>query len=418
VDLERHTTHRWPYFLPDGKHVLYLAANHGNPRSEQSGIYVASLDGGAPQRVMPSYGSAQYVPGYLLSVRDANLMASPFDASRLSVSGQAVRIAGNVNFAYGTWRGVFTASQNGVLAYQVAREASGGQLTWLDASGRSLATVGERSEAYALRLSPDNRRASVILGDPNNDIWIYELDRGVRTRLTTDAQVIMSPVWSRDSSEVLFVTGESLQQKDVDYVMAVLPANGAGQRKVLYRSKERIEPTDWSADGRYVLVDKGNIGAADIWAVPVGAPDKAFPVVQSQFLDGSGQFSPDGRWVAYFSLQSGRLEVYVTSFPGGGARWQVSANGGTQPRWSPDGQSLFFVSADNELMEAAVDGKSAQFTVKHVKPLFPVNLFVGPRISSGYDVAAAGKRILINSAGEAEVPRVVLIANWPSEIPK
>jgi serine/threonine protein kinase/Tol biopolymer transport system component len=418
VDLELHTTHRWPDLLPDGKHVLYLAANHSNPRSEQSGIYVASVDGGESRRVMPAYGSAQYVPGYLLSVRDANLMASPFDASRLSVSGQSVRIADDVNFAYGTWRGVFSASQNGMLAYQVANEAAGGQLAWVDASGRPLASVGERSEAYALGLSPDNRRASVILGDPNNDIWIYELERGVRTRLTTDAQVIMSPVWSQDSSEILFVTGDSLGQQDVEYVLATLPANGAGQRKVLYKSKERIEPTDWSPDGRYVLLDKGVIGAADIWAVPLEAPDKAFPIVQFPFLDGSGQFSPDGRWVAYFSLQSGRLEVYVTSFPGAGARWQVSANGGTQPRWSSDGQTLYFVSTNGQLMAAAVDGTGTQFVVKDVKPLFPVNLFVGPRISNGYDVAADGKRFLINSAGEAEVPRVVLIANWAAEIPK
>ncbi len=231
VELSRHTTHRWPSYLPDGKHVLYLAANHANPRSDQSGIYVASLDGGEPRRVMPSYGSAQYVPGYLLSVRDSNLMAAPFDPDRLSVTGGSVRVAGNVNFDYGTWRGVFTASENGVLAYQVARDAAGGQVTWIDTSGRALSTVGERSEAYALRLSPDNRRASLILGDPNNDIWIYELERGVRTRLTTDAQVIMSPVWSRDSSQILFVTGESLQKADVDYVMATLPADGAGERR-------------------------------------------------------------------------------------------------------------------------------------------------------------------------------------------
>ena len=418
VDLSRHTTHRWPSFLPDGRHVLYLAANHGNPRSEQSGIYVASLDGGEPRRLMASYGSAQYVPGYLLSVRDANLMAAPFDARRLSVTGQSVRIASNVNFDYGTWRGVFSASQNGVLAYQVQRDSAGGQLTWIDMSGHPLSTVGERTEAYALRLSPDNRRASLILGDPNNDIWIYELERGVRTRLTTDAQVILSPVWSRDSSEILFVTGESLQKPEVEYVMATIPANGAGQKKVIYKSPVRIEPTDWSPDGRYVLVDKGTIGATDIWVVPLASPEKAFPLVASPVLDGNGQFSPDGRWVAYCSQQSGRFEVYVTSFPGGGARWQVSANTGAQPRWSADGQTLYFLSLTGQLMAASVDGKGAQFTVKEAKPMFPVNVFIGPRISWGYDVAADGKRFLINSAGEAEAPRVVLLANWPSEIQK
>jgi serine/threonine protein kinase/Tol biopolymer transport system component len=417
VDLQQHTTHRWPWFLPDGKHVLYLAATHVNPRSEHSGIYAVSIDGGEPRRVMPAYGGAQYVPGYLLSVRDANLMATPFDASRLSVSGQSIRVADDVNFAYGTWRGIFSASENGLLAYQVSNQAAGGQLAWVDAAGRLLASIGERSEAYALRLSPDNRRASVVLGDPNNDIWIYELERGVRTRFTTDAQVILSPVWSRDSSQILFVTGENFQRQDVEYIMATLSANAGGQRKVLYKSKERIEPTDWSADGRYVLLDKGAIGAAEIWALPFDAPDRAFPLVQSPFLQGSGQFSPDGRWVAYFSLQTGKLEVYVTSFPEAAARWQVSANGGTQPRWSADGQTLYYVRTSGELMAASVDGRGTQFIVKDVKPLFPVNLFVGPRISNGYDVAADGKRFLINSAGDSEAQRVVLVSNWTAALP-
>ena len=200
--------------------------------------------------------------------------------------------------------------------------------------------------------------------------------------------------------------------------MATLPANGAGQRKELYRSSVRIEPTDWSPDGRYVLIDKGTIGATDIWVLPLAEPDKAFPLVQSPTLDGNGQFSPDGRWVAYMSQQSGRLEVYVTAFPGGGARWQVSANSGTQPRWSADGQTLYFVSIGGQLMAASVDGKGTQFVVKDVKPLFPVNLFVGPRISCGYDVTADGKRFLINSAGESEAPRVVLVSNWAAELQK
>ena len=419
VDAARHTTHRWPWFLPDGKHVLYLAANHANPRSEESGIYVVSLDGGAPRRLLPSYGGGVYASGYLLTVRDENLMAAPFDADRLSLTGQAQRLPGSVEFNYGIWRGVFTASQTGLLAYSVAREAAGGQLAWYDTSGRRQSTVGERTESYALRLSPDGRRASVVLGDPNNDIWIYELDRGVRTRLTNSAQVIMSPVWSADGSQILFATGRSFQKTSVDYEMGTLAANGAGERKILYKSAERIEPTDWSRDGRYVLVNRGTIGASDIWAVPVAEPDKAFPLVQSPGLDEGGAFSPDGRWVAYVSEQAGRFEVYVTAFPGGGARWQVSAQGGTQPRWRRDGSALYFVSSESPtLMEASVDGKGSQFVVKDVRPLFPVNLFVGPRISNAYDVTPDGSRILVNSAGEGSAPRVVLIANWTSELAK
>jgi len=409
-DRKKHTTHRWPYFLPDGIHVLYLAANHANPRSEENGIYVASLDGGAPRRLMSSNGSAQYASGWLLSVRDTSLMALPFDAKRIEILGQAVRIADDVNFDFGVWRGTFTTSENGLLAYQLARESGGGRLTWLDPSGRRLAPVAEKSAAYSPELSPDGRRASVLMGDPNNDIWVYELDRGVQTRLTTNVQAQIAPVWSPDGSEIFFVQG--LGGGEV-FVLTTLAADGAGKLKDVYRSKERLEVTDWSRDRRYLLVDRGNIGASDIWVLPVADPAKAFPLVQSPFLERSGQFSPDVRWVAYTSQHTGRDEVYVTSFPSGGARWQVSGSGGTQPRWKPDGRELYFVSADGELSAAAVDGSGSRFEVKDIRPLFRVSMFTGPRFGLyGYDVSADGKRFLVNDAVEAGQPRVALVTNW------
>jgi eukaryotic-like serine/threonine-protein kinase len=418
IEEGKHSTHRWPSFLPDGKHVLYLAANHANPRSEDSGIYLADLDGGTPRRLMPSYGSAQYASGWLLSVRDTSLLAFPFDARRLTVRDEPVRVADDVNFDLGVWRGSFTASENGVLAYQLAQAGIGGQLTWCDSSGRRLSTVGEKSEAYSPQLSPDGRRALVILGDPNNDIWVYELERGVRTRLTTAAQVTVSPIWSPDGTKILYVSQER-PRPPLEFLMMVMPSDSAGDRKVLYRSKERIEPTDWSHDGRYVLVDRGNIGAHDVWAVPVAEPARAFPLVQTQFPERAGQFSPDGRWVAYQSLQTGRFEIYVTPFPVGGARWQISAGGGSQPRWSADGRSLYFVSADDDLTIASVDGSGSRFEIKDVKPLFRANLYHGPRAGlHSYAVAPDGKRFLINDAGEAGVPRVALVTNWTAGLKK
>jgi Tol biopolymer transport system component len=409
---EKHTTHRWPSFLPDGERVLYLAANHQNPRSEDSGIYVASLAGGPPRRLMSSYGSAQYASGWLLSVRDTSLLAFPFDVRRMTVGPEGRRVTDDVNFDFGVWRGGFTASDDGVLAYQIAQAGVGGQLTWSDSSGRRLSTVGEKSEAYSPQLSRDGRRALVVLGDPNNDIWVYELERGVRTRLTTAAQVQVSPVWSPDDAEILYCS-QRLSGESAEFVLATLASDGAGEKRVRYRSKERIEPSDWSRDGRYLIVDRGNIGAQDVWVVPLSEPDKAFPLVQSQFSERGGQFSPDGRWVAYQSLQTSRNEIYVTAFPQGKGRWQISAGGGTQPRWSPDGRELYFVSAEDDLMVATVDGSGTRFEVKGVKPLFRVNLFRGPRAGlHSYAVSPDGKRFLINDAGEAGVPRVALVTNW------
>jgi hypothetical protein len=249
TDRKKHTTHRWPYFLPDGKHVLYLAANHANPRSEESGIYVVSLDGGAPQRLMSSYSSAQYASGSLLSVRDTSLMATPFDPRRIAVTGPAVRIADDVNLDTGVWRGTFTVSETGVFAYLIAQEGGGGRLTWVDFSGRKLATIGEKSSAYSPELSPDGRRASVVMGDPNNDVWVHELSRGVRTRLTTDIQAQVAPVWSPDGSQIVFIQG--LKEGREEFVVSIVAADGAGKLKEVYQSKERFEVSDWSPDGRY-----------------------------------------------------------------------------------------------------------------------------------------------------------------------
>jgi Tol biopolymer transport system component len=418
LEESRHTTHRWPSFLPDGKHVLYLAANHANPRSEDSGIYVASLDGGTPRRLITSYGSAQYASGWLLSVRDTSLLAFPFDPDRLSVKDEPVRVADDVNFDLGVWRGSFSASQNGVLAYQLTQAGIGGQLTWCDASGRRLSTVGEKSEAYSPQLSPDGRRVLVILGDPNNDIWVYELERNVRTRLTNAAQVTISPLWSADGARILYVS-QSRTSLPLEFAMTIIAADAATEKKVVYRSTERLETTDWSGDGRYVLVDWGNIGSQDVWVVSLTEPVKAFPLVQTESPERAGQFSPDGRWVAYQSLQTGRNEIYVTPFPGGGARYQVSGNGGAQARWSRDGKQLYFVSGDDDLTVATVDGTGSRFEVSDVRPLFRVNLFRGPRVGLvSYAVSPDGKRFLINDAGEAGVPRVALVTNWTAELKK
>jgi hypothetical protein len=177
--------------------------------------------------------------------------------------------------------------------------------------------------------------------------------------------------------------------------------------------------SDWSHDGRYLLGNRGNIGASDIWAFPVADPAKALPLVQSPFLEYSGQFSPDGKWVAYVSQHTGRDEVYVTSFPSAGARWQVSGSGGTQPRWSADGKELYVVSATDELSAASIDGSGARFVVKEVRALFRVNMYVGPRSGLyGYNVSSDGKRFLVDDAGEAGMPRVALVINWTATLAK
>jgi len=414
VDTRVHTSHRWPWFLPDGRHFVYLAVNHNAPRSEQSGIYLGSLDGGEAQRVVSTYGGGQYASGWLLYGVDTSLMALRLDGS-YRASGEPVRVIENVQFDPGTWRPNVSASQTGVLAYQVAQAGVGGQLTWIDLNGHVFGKVGEKGEAYAPEMSPDGRRTAVVLGDPANDIYVYDLERGIRTRLTTGAVVTPAPLWSADSTQILFTS----QAQTGSYSIGMVPADGSGKWREVYRSTDRIEPTDWSRDGKWVLFNHGNIGATDIWVMPLAEPAKVAPFVTTPGMDTNAQFSPDGRWVAYRSTESGRSEVYVTPFPGGGAKWQVSPNGGAQARWSPDGKAIYFVSSDGDLSTTPVDASGGRLELKETRVLFPGNFFLGPRTGLiGYAVRRDGKGFLANNAGDVGAPRVALVENWDAALPK
>ena len=411
VDKTKHSTHRWPWMLPDGKHVLFLAASHLNPRAEASGIYVVSVDGGPSTRLLSSYGSAQTVAGWLLSVSEGHLVAWPFDSDRLAVTGKARGVPAEANFDYGTWRGVFSVSRDGILVYQTAQEQARGQLQWMDPSGRVGERVGEPNNSYALRLSPDGTRASVIEGDPNSDLWVYELDRGLRTRLTTNEQVILTPIWARDGAEIFYVSGTSATVGS-DYKLLRRSAFGGGKVAEVARSKVRIEPTDLSPDGRYLVVDRGAIGSTEIWLFPLDQPDKPARLMETPGLQTDGRVSPDGRWLAFTQLQGGRLEAFVVAFPSGIGRQQVSAAGGSHVRWSPDGRTLYFVSQDNELMSAAVEPDGARLRIRAAEPLFPVQLFTGPRVAGAFEISRDGKRFLVNSSGNVDAPSVRLVTNW------
>ncbi len=415
VDTKLHTTHRWPFFLPDGRHFLYQATNHNDPRSEQSGIYVASVKGGDSRRLVSTFGGAQYAPGWLLFCADTILKAVRFDTASNTISGEPIRLFDDVHFDSGVWRANFSVSRNGVLAYQLAQAGVGGQLTRLDMNGHSLGKAADKSEAYCPQISPDGRRVAVVLGDPANDIWIYELDRGVRTRLTNGAVATPAPLWSPDGSEVLFST----QANAGRFTLIAIASDGSGRRREIYSSTERLEPTDWSRDGRYLLMNHGTIGETDVWVVPLADPDKASPFLASKVAEASAQFSPDGRWVAYRSPESGKNEIYVTPFPTGGARWQISGSGGMQPRWSPDGRTIYYISGEGDLTAASLELAGPRLEVKETRALFPANFYIGPRFGlMGYAVEPDGKSFLANSAGEIGAPRVALVENWDAVLPR
>ncbi len=412
---QQFTTHRWPSFLPDGKHFLYLAANHADPQGASTEIYVASLDGKLNRPLMHSLSPAEYASGYLLFPRGVALMAQPFDVDKMEFTGDALIVADNVTEVPSTWGAVFSASQNGVLAYQAGGQTPQRELRWYDRQGKNLGALSS-GFYYGPRLSPDGGRLAVDFGDPNRNVWVFDVRRNVKTRLTFGA-VDAAPVWSPDGSRVAFspLFGGGVGRAGI----FEKKSNGEGEDETLYVGQTSVIPTDWSPDGRFILLDNNFTTLSDIEVLPLTGDHKPYPFAKSQFSHRAGHFSPDGRWVAYTSNESGREEVYVAPFPGPGGKWQVSSSGGRMPRWRRDGRELYFFADDDALMAAEVAASPNKFEVKNVHPLFRVNLAPEGRDRSGsFDVNGAGSRFIIHTSTDEAQPPITLVLNWPAEVKK
>jgi Tol biopolymer transport system component len=408
---EGEQAHMRPTFLPDGRHFLYRAVtgSAGGP------IYLASLD--SAQRKLLLNADSQdvfYTQGHLLFLREAMLMAQPFDARRLSLIGDAFPIAEQIqttgtNPPYG----VFSASENGVLAYQKGAASADSQLVWVDRSGKQIGVLGEPAAYSDVELSPDGKRAAVSISDgKQRDIWLLDVARGLKTRFTFDPADEVSPIWSPDGSRLVY---SSRRKGHLDLYQK--SSSGVGAEELLLEDKLDKSPAKWSPDSRFILYESfGGPTGGDVFVLPLFGERKPYPLVQTQFNDIPGEFSPDGRWVAYFSNESGKYEVYVVPFPEISGKWQITTSGGTYARWSHNGTELFYVAPDNKLMAAAVNGKGASFETGAVKPLFEVQ---AARATFSYDVSADGQRFLINSAPEQAAPApITVVLNWIAGLKK
>ncbi len=413
LDTSKHDSHRWPYFLPDGKHFLYLAITHGNSRDRNDAIYFASLDGKEDRLVMRGLTNVAYAAGRLLFMRDSALMAQPFDPRTGVLQGEAERLAEDVLVDGTVWRAQFDASSGGLLAY-----ASGGvmpwQAMWYDRSGKQLGAAGEKvSNLLSVRLSPDGARLATESGDTNSDIWIYDRKRQVNTRLTFGPGASSSPVWSPDGQWVAYVGVRGKQN------LYRKPANGMGQEELLLEGDStNRNPFDWSPDGKSLLFGVGDLSSkGQIWVLPLAGDRKPVPVTQNTFEAISARFSPDGHWVAYSSNESGRKEVYVMPFGGGAGKWQISGAGGNQPVWRRDGKELFYWSLENTLVSVPILLKTGGVEAGAAHPLFRFNNPVGiVGVISPYDVTADGQRfILITMPQQAPKP-ITLVTNWTAEL--
>jgi eukaryotic-like serine/threonine-protein kinase len=412
-------SHRWPQFLPDGKHFLFLVRSSQGP--DFTGTYLGALDSKEHHLILHADFRAVFVqPGYLLSVREQLLVAQPFDLRSFSVTGDAVPIAEHIALNGGTSAAMFSASDNGVLAYETSlSQISGWDLVWYDRSGKRLETVGTNF-FQTPSLSPDGTKLAVGLTDlrfGTSDLWLFDLTRGTKTRLTFDPSRENNPVWMPDGQSIIF----SSNKTGTAHIYR-MPIQGTGATETLLATEGAYEyPQSVCRDGRYLLYRRRasqNTRKYDIWVLPLFGDGKPFPLVQSDFDDLRPTFSPDCKWVAYASNETGQSEVYITHFPDGAGKRQVSTDGGVSPRWRGDGKELFFIAPQaRELWSISVapQGAGLQLGTPHV--LFPAQ---GVSFQFGsLEVRADGQRFLVNGNNmDTGSAPITLLVNWEAELHK
>jgi eukaryotic-like serine/threonine-protein kinase len=408
-----YSSHRWPQFLPDGRHFLYLGVLQEEGR-DQSAVFLGSLGGRRPQQLLRSRSQANYTDGHLLFLRDRTLWAQPFDVEREALGGAPVAVARDVLEDPTIWRGIFSTSDTGTLIYQGGQ--AGTSLTIYDRDGHELGPIGDRGIIFDVNVSPDGTRVAVNRGEPA-DIWVYELGRGTSLRLTFDVRNETLPVWSPDSKRIAF----NQTQKDATTAVYEIPAAGGAPRELLPPGELAV--TDWSRDGRVMLMRQGAlfVSPGDIWVKPIDGAARA--LLQTPFAEFHARFSPDDKWIGYVSNESGRDEVYVMPFSmpaadattpvAAGNRVRISTSGGVLPRWRRDGRELFYLSPDLQLMAATLEQKGTRMEVGSVTPLFSLN----PKpVGWVFDVMPDGQKFVVNSLGDEGRRPLTLVTNWRSAL--
>ena len=406
-------SHRWPSFLPDGRHFLFTSLGAGG--GGRGAVIMGFLDSKQEKHLFDfdSVGSnvVYASPGYLLYVRESNLFARPFDASRLAVSGEPILAGDQISFAEGVVHADFSASPQGVIAYRNSTLVPS-RLLWRDREGKEIGSVGEPAYFRTPRLSPDGRRISVVVLDPRTqqgDVWIYG-ERESAIRFTFQPGGYRGLAWSPDGQRVAFAFARAVSVK---------ASSGAGSEEKLVESPGLKFVSDWSPDGRYIVYGEiaGESGS-DLVSLPLSGDRKPVPVVATPFNEGDGRLSFDGKWVAYVSDESGREEVYIRPFPGPGSAIRVSTGGGRAPRWRRDGRELFYMANDRRLMAVEIKG-SSPLESGRIQPLFEApSVRESLPFEAGYDVTPDGQRFLINTPVAEKPSAATLLLNWTSALKK
>ena len=408
---------RWPSFLPDGKHFLFLHSPYGNA-ADQNEVHLGSLDGGDQLVLRGKFYGAQYASGRLLAVRDGSLLAWKFDASSGKVSGDPVPVVDKVASDEITALSVVSVSAQGMLLYQSGAGSNGDRHVWMDATGKELSQLSEPTVYGPTRISPDGSRiATPVIGQfGNSSLWIWDLAGGTRSLASAANEYVDATVWSADGRILYF----DIFNPDLRTELRMVAADGSQPERILIKSDRNLLPVDVTSDGKWLLYEEAKVGA------PTDAELKAFPLVSGlqpltvlePVADGSNARLKPGSndWLAYQSNQSGRSQVYLTRFPHPGAKYQVSKDGGVQPVWSKDGKTLYYLDPYRKLTAVEVQTSGEAVQIGAAKPLFTAG--IRHSISTeAYDIARDGRFLVVDSITESTAP-VVLVTNWDTELKK
>ncbi len=397
------TTHRFPSFLPDGNHFLFIRMGHAAALDGQvNSLWVGSLDGAEPVELMQTASNAAYAMGHLFYLRDQFLMARPFDPDALKFTSEPFVVGEGIVFQPTYWRGSFAVAEGGVIAFQ------GGVglhrlLVWYDREGNQLGEIGDAGQYGPIRLSRDDRQLAATINDPGSgrgDIWIFDIARNVSSRLTFDDAHDTNPVWSPDGDRIAFQSDRENSTGDV----YVVRADGRGEPELLFASEGPTSPTDWTPDGRFLSVDLSG-GKNDLWIVPVDGGDP-FELIATPFDEGYARFSPDGKWITYISNESGRFELYLTRFPSGEGKWQLSTDGGDWAiGWKEDGSEIFFLDLEGALCGVRVELGDTVVADR------PTQLFA-TRSDTTWASTHDGRRFILGTPDNPNEESITLVVNW------
>jgi Tol biopolymer transport system component len=398
-----------PESLPGGEGILF--AGVGGFQASQAHIAVLDLKTGKSEVIISQGTNPRYVePGFVVFGHSGAILAAPFDPHGLKLLGQPFPVVEGVMPDSASGMEQFAVSRSGVLAYVAgARTAVKRRIMMADRKGVSTVVTADANSFEDLSLSPDGREIAMTVEGATWNIWVHHLDRGTLTRLTFENDN-RDPLWTPDGKRVVYTS-----LRNGLWGLYWRPVDGSGPEELLLARKNWLFATSWTADGRFLAFSEQDpkTGLEDIWILPLGGDRKPYPFVRSSFQDLFGEFSPDGRWIAYESNESGRSEIYLRPFPGPGGKWQVSTEGGARPEWSRDGRELFYFENDR-IMRVTVDGGQA-LAVGRPELLFPCNCFESGR---HYEVTPDAKHFLLiqNAQPVSPVAELNVVLGWGREL--